>query len=118
MRGDDVLEHVVDGTLGSIAFPVVTPSSRSTLRTGRRPVGQTTTQRFVAIGIRTLLVIRVEVSVGQMKHFELRHRFLQNGFYRLKSIDVNAERNFPGSKNGFSGFESLSGGLKDEHIIK
>jgi len=96
VRGDDVLEHVVDGTFGSVALSVVSPSARPALRAGRRPVGQTTAQRFVAIGIRALLVIRIEVSVGQMKHFELRYWFLQ-GRYRLI---ITKRYYFPDSENG------------------
>lgn len=95
VRGDDVLEHVVDGTLGSVALPIVSPSTRPAMRTGRRSVGQTTAQRFVAIGVRALFVIRIEVRVGQVQHFELRYGLLQSQLVDRRTVNAR----LPASEN-------------------
>lgn len=77
VRHDNMLQHMVNGTFGSITFSIVSPFTRSVLRVEWRAVGQTTAQRFIAISIRPFLVIRIEMGVGQMKNFELRDWFLK-----------------------------------------
>lgn len=87
-----VLKHVVDRSLGRVAFSVVSPSSCLVLRSGRRAVGQTAAQRLVAVGVCPFFVIRVEMGVGQVENFELRHRFLKHFPIRAHDFQTRDDR--------------------------
>lgn len=73
----DVFEHMVDRSLGRVALSVVAPSSGACRGGQRGAVRQTTAERLVAFGVRTLLIVRVVMRVGNMQDLERRRTFLR-----------------------------------------
>lgn len=78
VRRLDVLQHAVDGALWRVALAVVAPPASGGRGGGRGAVGQATAQGLVAVGIRTLVVVGVEVRVRKVQHFEHRRSSLWN----------------------------------------
>lgn len=64
---DDVFQHVVHGSLGCIALSIITPSARGRRWRQGRAIRQPAAQRLVALGVRALLVVGVEVRVRDVQ---------------------------------------------------
>lgn len=66
----DVLERALDGPQGRVALPVVAPLAGLSGVAGRLARCRPAAHGQVAVGIRTLLVVGVEVYVGKLQHLE------------------------------------------------
>lgn len=66
----NVLEHALDGVPGRVAFAVVAPSSGAVSGRIGNAVRQSTAERLVAIGRTSLVIVRIEMGVGQVKDLE------------------------------------------------
>lgn len=71
VRLGNVLERVLEEPPGGVALAVVAPLAGGGRDAHRWPVGRSTTQGLAALGVRALLVQRVEVGVRDLEHLEL-----------------------------------------------
>lgn len=95
MRVDDVFEHVIDGSLRCIAFPVIPPSTSGSGRRQGRPIRQPAAERFAAIGVRAFLIIRVVVRVRNVENFEGRAALLRHDRRFRGRLRHGREGDFP-----------------------
>lgn len=70
MRVSNMTQQMIDRSFWSIAFTVVSPFSGRIVWRQRTTVSQTAAKRFVTISVRSLGIVRVVMSVGQMQYFE------------------------------------------------
>lgn len=73
----DVFEHMIDRSFGCVAFSVIAPPSSGSWGLQRIAVCQPTAERLVAFRVRTLLIIRIIMRIGDMQHLEGRRAFLR-----------------------------------------
>lgn len=64
----DVLEHTLDGVARRVALAVIAPPSGAVGRHIGQSVRQAAAQRLVAVGHAAFVVMRIEMSVRQVKN--------------------------------------------------
>lgn len=69
----NVMQHTLDSAPRSVALSVVAPPTGPIRRGRSYSVRESTAQRLLAVGVASLVVVRVEMGVRQVQHFQRRH---------------------------------------------